>query len=248
MRLREVFTAKKIPSLYVLLAVIGASLLFPGAASSLSLSEIRIQARVLGLDSGVSRRRFSDSRVNDFINEAHRQIVLDIRPILKSSGFELVAGTTYYSLPADFLQISRVKLEHDFLPEKTPEGLDRTDRWEEVGSRPTNYFINFASRTLLGFYPFPDSVSSTGTITFDYYAQATDLSSDSDEPFGGSTELDPHGYTLAYYAAALMVAIDGKTALATLYIALYKAGVERMRREAKSRPSYRPGARGGRQR
>lgn len=248
MRLREVFAAKKTLSLFTLLAVIGASLLFPGAASSLSLSEIRVQVRILALDSGSSRRRFTSTQINAFINEAHRQIVLDIRPILKSGSFQLVVGTTYYALPTDFLQISRVKLQYDFLPEKTPAGLDRTDRWEEVGSRPTNYFINFASRTLLGFYPFPNSTSSTGTITYDYYAQATDLSSDSDEPFGGDTELDPHSYTLAYYAAAHMSAIEGKTSLAAFYLALYKAGVERMRREAKSRPSYRPGARGGRQR
>ena len=223
------------------------ALVLCGQARALTLSEIRTEARTLALDSGTSRQRFSNARLNAFINEGHRQAVLETRPILKSAQFELVAGTTYYSLPTDFLQINRVTLEYDVLYETTPEALDKTNRWPETGARPTHYFIHFASRTKVGFYPFPESSSSTGTVRYDYFAQATDLSADSDEPFGGAAELDVYHYGLAYYAAAKMTAIDGRTALAGFYLAEYRATIERIKSEAKSRPSYRPSAVGRRE-
>ena len=221
--------------------------LWAPSAHSLTLSDLRTEARTLSLDAGTSRQRFSNARVNAFINEGHRQAVLEARPILKSAELALVAGTTYYSLPTDFLQVSRITMEYDVLYETTPEALDKTNRWPETGARPTHYFINFASRTKVGFYPFPESSSSTGTVRYDYYAQATDMSADSDEPFGGAAELDVYHYAFAYYAAAKMCAIDGRTSLANLYLSEYRASVERLKVEAKSRPSYRPSAVGRRE-
>jgi len=209
---------------------------------ALTLSQVRTEARVLALDNGSTRRRFSDARLNAFINEAQRSVVLEARPILRSGQFELAAGTTYYSLPSDFLQVSRVTLDWDTLAETTPEAQDRASEWQTVGAEPTHYYIHFASRTKIGFYPFPDTARSTGTVRFEYWAQATDLSADADVPFNAITELNPYHYALAQYAAAHMAAIDGKGGIASLYITEYRATIERMKSEAKSRPSYRPSA------
>lgn len=224
------------------LKVVVLSLLLSDGAFALTLSQIRTEARVLALDNGTTRRRFSDTRVNSFINEAQRSVVLEVRPILRSAQFELAAGTTYYSLPADFLQISRVTLDWQTLNETTPEAQDRASEWQTVGAEPTHYYVHFASRTKLGFYPFPDTTRSTGTVRYEYWAQATDLSADADVPYNAISELTPYHYGLAQYAAARMAVIDGRNGSAGLYLAEFRASVERMKSEAKSRPSYRPGA------
>lgn len=209
----------------------------------LTLSDLREESRALVLDSG-PRLRFSTATLDDFLNEGQRIAVLDAKPIRKSARFELVAGTTFYSLPADFLQLQRVTLRYYDLQEMSPEALANRGslRWEEAAGLPTHYFINFASRTKVGFYPFPDSSSSTGTVRYDYYAQATDMSATTDQPFGGDAELDPHHYLIAFYAAARMAAIDGRADLAVLYRTEFLEGLERLKREANARPSYRPGA------
>lgn len=222
----------------------GAFLFLAVAGDCLTLSELRTEARVLSLDNGATRKRFPDARVNAFLNEGQRQVILEARPILKSSQFELVAGTTWYSMPSDFLQVHRLSHDYYILPETTPEALDRTSRWQETGAKPTHYLVNFSSRTKISLYPWPESSSSTGTVRYEYWAQATDMSADADEPFGGIAELDPYHYVLAYFAAAKMTAIDGRMTLAQIYLAEFRAGIERMKSEAKSRPSYRPGAAG----
>lgn len=216
----------------------------PQVALCFNLGTLKTEARALALDSGSTRQRHSDARITAYLNEGQRIAVLDAKPIFRSEQFELVAGTTYYSLPADFLQMYRVTLDYDILDETTPEALDRTDRWQETGAKPTHYVIFFASRTKVAFYPFPDSSSSTGTVRYEYAAQATDMAADSDSPFGGVTELVPYQYILAQYAAARMAVMDGRADFASLYLAEFSAGVARMARESKLRPSYRPSASG----
>lgn len=222
-------------------------LLCHSQAGALTLSEVRTEARQLDLDTGTSRRRFSDARINAWINEAHRLAILEARPIVRSGEIQLAIGTTYYNLPSDFLSMSRVSLDYDQLYEITPEALDKESRWPTVGALPTHYLIDFASRTKVGVYPYPSDSSSTGTLRYQYFAQATDLSADSDVPFNNLTELKPYHYRLAYYAAAQMAAIDGKGALAMFYFSQFRSMVEQLKTMAKDRPSYRPAAIGRRE-
>ena len=222
------------------------SFLLIGLASpswALTLSDLRIQVRDLAIDNG-TRLRYSTTTVDTYLNEAQRIVVLDAKPIIKAGSFELVAGTTYYSLPSDFLQMRRLGLRYLDLSEITLESLDNKAglQWETSGGLPTNYYVSFASRTKVGFYPFPDTSSSTGTVRYEYYAQATNLSAASDEPFGGDAELDPYHYILVYYAAARLAAIDGRVDLAVFYRTEFLEGIERMKREAMLKPSYRPSA------
>lgn len=212
-------------------------------ARCLTLSDLRTQTRDLAIDNG-SRLRFSTTTIDTWLNEGQRVAVLDAKPIFKSANFELVAGTTFYSLPSDFLQMRRLSLRYLDLSEITQESLDNKVglQWEVSGGLPTNYFISFASRTKVGFYPFPDTSSSTGTVRYEYYAQATNLSATTDEPFGGAAELDPYHYILAYYAASKIVAIDGRIDLAVFYRTEFLEGLERMKRESRNRPSYNPSA------
>ena len=211
-------------------------------AFAATTSQLQTRARSLALDVGSSRQRYTDATILIWLNEAQRFAVTDAKPLLKSGSFELVVGSTYYAMPSDFLQAYRVSLDFDVLEETTPEALDRQDRWQETSAEPTHYFIHWASRTKMGVYPWPESSGSTGTVRYEYYAQVTDLSAAGDSPFNGVTELSPYHDSLAYYAAARMSALDGRTDLAVLYMAEFRAGVERMGREARMRPVYRPAA------
>ncbi len=209
----------------------------------LTLADLRVQVRDLAIDNG-TRLRYSTTTVDTYLNEAQRIVILDAKPIIKAGTFELVAGTTYYSLPSNFLQMRRLSLRYLDIEEITQEALDNKVglQWQTSGGLPTNYYIAFASRTKVGFYPFPDTTSSTGTVRYEYYAQSTDLSATTDEPFGGDAELDPYHYILAYYAAYRLTALDGRVDLAVFYRTEFAEGLERMKREALARPSYRPSA------
>lgn len=217
-------------------------LILPQSLFALTLREIRTEVRTLMTVKGEMGTNLYNNYLTSIINEGQRQAVIENRPIIKSSQTLLSVGTTFYVLPSDFLQMSRVSLNYDVLDEVTPEALDKTDGWQETGSLPTHYFINFATRTKIGMYPFPSSSSSTGTLRYDYFAMAQDLSADADVPFNGITEMAPYHYMLVYFTAARVAIMDGRDGLATYFLTEYRAGMERMKNEAKSRPSYRPGA------
>ncbi|MDI6774018.1 MAG: hypothetical protein QME60_01285 [Verrucomicrobiota bacterium] len=214
----------------------------PSAADALTLADLRTESRALALDNG-NRLRFSTATIDGWLNEAQRVANLDVKAIRKSSLFETSAGTTYYALPSDFLQIARVTWKYRELGETTPEALAGKVGWNwiEAKGQPTSYYINFSSRTKIAFYPWPDTGQSTGTVRYEYWAQTTNMKATTDEPFGGTAEFNPHHHFLAYYAAGHMAAIDGRADLAGLYLGLFKDGLDRFRREINDRPSYRPG-------
>ena len=211
-------------------------------ASALDLTALRDQTRELTLDTG-TRLRFSTTTIDRYLNEAQRIAVTDTKSIRKSIHYESTVGTTYYTMPSDYWQVQRVTYEDIEITEQTPIALSLKAglKWETVQARPTNFYINLSSRTLLGLYPVPGSTSSTGTIKIEYYSLPTDMTAITDTPFDGIQELTSFHYALPYYAAYRLCAIDGRLDLMSLYRMEFYEGVQRMRREANNRPSYRPG-------
>lgn len=207
-----------------------------------TLSEIRTQARVLVSDSGAatSRYRFTNAQIDAFTLECQSEAVAQTWPIIKSSNLELVAGTTYYTLPDPFLAIKRVTWKNRVLSEKSPTNLDQTKEWESISGTPQNYFVTFASRTAIGIYPYPADSTSTGTVKVEFYAQADDISSDSDVPFNGIREFYSLHYILSYCAAARLAAIDGQVNLIQPYQQIYIQGLARLAGVAMARPSNNP--------
>lgn len=214
----------------------------PSESNALTLSQLESQARVLGIDNG-PRQRFSTATIDSYLNEGQRIAVVDAKPIIELTSFALSGGTTYYPLPTDFLQVRRVTRDFLDMKEETPESLANKAglAWEIAQALPTNFYINFSYRGMIGMYPAPGA-SNTGTIRVDYYAQATELVNGADLPFDSIPELTPYHYLLAYYAAYRMTLIDGRSDLAAMYGAEFNAGIARMQREALNQPSYRPGA------
>lgn len=213
-------------------------------ASALTLSTVRDDCRVLVQDTGSSRNRFSNAQLLRFINEGQKDLVQWSKPIRKPYTFELVSGTTYYSTPSDFLSMERLTRSHQVLREESVKSLDKNLQWQTVGGLPIAYYLNHSSRSLIGFYPFPSSTSSTGTIRMEYNATAVDLSADADEPFNGIDELQPYGYLIAFYCGYRASMVDGQTAQAQAYYAEYRRGSDMLANDAFARPNYRPGATG----
>ena len=206
--------------------ILAALVWLPHQARALTLADLRTEARVLSLDNG-SRLRFSTSTIDNWLNEAQRIAAVETRAIRKAGAFELVAGTTYYGLPSNFLHVARVTFKYRELGEETPESLAGKIGWNWIESKgqPSSYYLNFSTRTNIAFYPWPSATS--------------------DEPWSGIDELVAHHRLLAYFAAAHMTAIDGRQDLSAFYMGMFSAGLERMKREANDRPSYRPGLRPG---
>jgi len=212
------------------------------SANALTLADLRTQARVLVSDSGAAtaRYRFTDAQIGTLIEECQDEAVAQTWPLIKSSNVELVAGTTYYTLPNSFLAIKRVTWRNRVISEKSPVSLDSTKEWETISGTPQNYFITFASRTMIGIYPYPADSTSTGTVKVEFFAQADDLTTDASVPFNGVREFYSLHSILAYCAAARMAAIDGQANLIPFYQQIYTQGVLRLAGVAMARPSNNP--------
>jgi len=210
---------------------------------AIDFGTIEDDCRLMIRDTGQSRQRFSRAQLLRFANDAQEDIIINTLAIRESNEFDLVSGTTYYSLPSNFLRMYRVTRDYQVLPEKSIASLDKNQEWEEVSGLPINYYIHFASRGLVAFYPFPDSESVTGKIRYNYMAQPDDLSGDTDTPFNGIAELQPYGYVLSFYCAYRASLVDGSP-MAQQYFGEYQRGVQRISEDAVARPNYKPGAMG----
>lgn len=209
---------------------------------AISLSTIRDDCRVLVQDTGSSRNRFSNAQLLRFINEGQKDLVQYAKPIRRPYTFELTAGVTYYATPSDFLSVERLTRSHQVLKEESIKSLDKDLQWQTVGGLPIAYYLNHSSRALIGFYPFPSTTRSTGTIRMEYNAKATDLSADADEPFNAIPELQPYGYLIAFYCGYRASLVDSQALQAQAYYAEYKRGADMLSNDAFARPNYRPGA------
>lgn len=217
-----------------------ALLLLASPAWSITWSTIRSDCRALVKDTSTSRTRFSNAQLLRFGNEGQKEAISYGKIIRKSYEFELVSGTTYYSMPSDFLMAVRLSRDYLVLEEKSVANLDKSQQWEKTKGLPINYFVNFSSRTKIGFYPFPDSSTSTGTIRMEYAATATDLSADGDSVFNGIQELQPYGYSLAFYCAYRASLLDGQLPQAQAYLAEWRKNLEMMTVDSFRRPNYNP--------
>lgn len=219
-------------------------LALPTSICARQLSSLITDSRVLATDNSTERQRFSDAQIAQLLNDAQRQAISVTWCLEKSVQFELVAGTTYYSLPSDFLAFRRVTRDHMLLNEMTPAALDsKSEGWEEASGLATYYFVNFSSPSKIGVAPFPQTSTDTGTIRMDYFQQPTDMSASVDQPFNGVITLYPYHNALAYYAASRMASIDGRMDVSPLFLQQYAAYVDQMKNKCKERPNYLPGAR-----
>lgn len=208
---------------------------------ALNLGEIRTDVRSLITDGHGTRQRFSDTELNSWINEGQKLADIKTLCTYKATSFPLVIGTTYYTLPSDFLMLRRVTRDYLAIQELTPAGLDgRSAEWENQSGLPTYYFLNFSSRTKIGFAPFPMATSDLATIKVEYMAYSPSLTADADIPFSGISELSPYQYALTFYAAFKASVIDERDNKSKVYLDSYASMTTMMKDLCTQRPNYAP--------
>lgn len=223
-------------------------LFFTSQGYSLTLDELIQRSRQLVGDTPyyTPTPKLSDKRITDYLNEGHRYASAHGWFLIKSTTFTLAGGTTFYALPSDFQTAKRVSMDGDVMPEATLDELDYNNgAWQTTPGDPSRYYIRTTSVSLVGFYPAPES-SSTGTVTFDYYAKANDLSSLSDIPFLGLPELTPLHETLPKFVAYRFYLTIGNDKLADIYAKEFLSDTKRMKEILETKPNYRPGFQGSR--
>lgn len=207
-------------------------------------TDIETLARVLALDNG-PRPRFSTSTIDGFINEAGEVYSLEVKKQLKTTSFQLALNTTFYAMPNDYVQVWSVSLDDYYLQEGTPESLAaRGQKWRLATGRPTHFFVDFSTRSAVGFYPYPADSSSTGTVKVYYWGQDSVFLATATVGGTFGPEFRPYNDAYAYYAAYRMTVIDGRLDLAAIYKQEWLEYIARAVRELNQRPNYRPGATG----
>ncbi len=222
--------------------------LFGSFAHALTLSELRAQVRIRIKDANASRQRYTDVQINALLNESHRDIVNATWVIAKSTSFALVSGTTYYLMPTDVIDIQRVTFRDVPLKEISFQGQDgqTASAWELSGGLPSRYFQDATQVGYIGFYPWPNSTSSTGTVKMQYYAEANTLSSDSDIPFDNQNRYLPYNDLLTIFTCYKIFLLEGETAKSDAYAKEYENRLALMRDRVRSKPNYMPGFTGNR--
>ena len=214
------------------------------SAQALTLSEIRTEVRLRIKDTSTTRQRFSDTQINNIINQTHRDVVNLVWPIHKTQTISLVANTTYYTLASDLIQIERLRYDNRNLDEVTPTKLDsdyENSRWRELSGIPKAYFQEPGQPEQIGFYPYPNgNTGSTEDAILTYFAQANDLSSDSDEPFNAIDRYLGYSDLLIYEPVYKIFLIEGELAKAQEYRGYYESRLELMISLTGERPNYNP--------
>lgn len=228
--------------LFLLLLAVGMAT----AARAETLSQLIADVRVLTLDAAASsRQHLSDSQLTTLLNQAQHEILAGNYCLQQTTVFQLVPGTTYYPLPTNYTSIERVTIGFKSIPQFTPAALDgQSLGWEQASGYPNRYFINFSSRGLVGFAPFPQTATDTDTVKVDYQVAANDLVNSGDVPFNGVNELADYQHALAYWAASTAEQLNNQPETGMYYLALFQAVGTQMKAKCRDLRNYRPNASG----
>lgn len=231
------------------LSAIFSLVLFHGNVYCLTLSDLETEIRVTIDDNGeVGRQAYPDSVLDDYLNEAQRDVVSQTWCMQKSYDISLSSGTTFYALPTDTISILHVRYKNASNQTSVLEQLplkklyETNPSWSNTGGSIQNYTIDQGSTTdqlQMGFYK-PPTTSSTGTVTVFYTYQAQDMSNDTDVPFDGFYHLYPYHMTLVYHVVARIALKEGDAAGAQSYLSFYSAGISTMRENLGRMPDYNP--------
>lgn len=216
------------------------------ARAAETLSQLITDVRVLTLDaSSSSRQKFTDAQITNLLNQAQHEMAAADGCMAQSLQFNLVPGSTYYPLPANFTVIDRVTIGNKWLQEMSMAALDGRSRgWESSSGYPTYYFMDISSRGVMGFAPWPATSSDTDTVKVEYEIQPNDMVNSTDVPFNGINEFGNFHHALAYWAAMTISNIVNQKDRAALYQSLFTAVTQQFVKQCRANPNYRPSATG----
>lgn len=210
---------------------------------AMNLGQMRTEVRTRLKDISSTRQRFTDTQINNIINEAYRDVNNMAWPIRSVVTVTLVAGTTFYSVPgSNSYSQYRAVYNNAVLPETTQFQLDSQygNGWASTkASAPTLYYFDDTYQNNVGFYPAPSATGSN--VTFYIYQQMTDLASDSDVPFLSATKTLTWHDLLVNFTCFRLFEIEGDTAMASSYRQEYEARLQLFMDRSGAKPNYIPG-------
>ena len=210
-----------------------------------NLGQLITDVQTLTLDTVGTRQHFSTTSIAGFINEGQREILMGTHCMQNTTTFMLTPGTTYYPMPTNYLVIERVTIGYKMIPQMTPAALDSQSLgWEYASGYPNRYFINFSSRDLIGFAPFPQTSTDTDTIKVDFDIQANDMVVNGDLPYNGINEFQDYSHGLAYWAASTIEQVDNQPNRAAYYMSIFTNVSKIMSVRCRDLKNYLPSASG----
>lgn len=184
----------------------------------------RLLDQELGTDD--STVLFLTARRQAAVNDGIREFADLTECLVKQSTITVTGGTQEYALSTltDFLRVAKQNVEFQYvdassnltvlagddLPRRDIEWLNRYEPgWREssvtssVQQLPTFHYVRTNGSTLmLGLVPTPCTGSSaSASVVFPYVQYPALLTSDTSEPFGGRSDLQPYHIAAVHYAA-----------------------------------------------
>jgi hypothetical protein len=222
---------------------------------ALTLTELRIQIRRNVGDTPATQdlRKYGDTALTAYLNEAQRVVVNLTWPMEDRQIFALTSQTTFYSLPTNYLATKDVLYKRSGQPNvelkaKAEHSLiDENANWQLTAGTPANYLI-VQSTTVnvyqMAIYPVPTS-TSTGTVTHIFTKYPADLSSGADKPFDRKDFYTPYHDLLAHYVTSKLMAAEGRAVESQIYLQLFSDGVNAMKSRIGQPANYKPGSAAG---
>ena len=216
---------------------------------TLSDIETAIRRNMRDTSTDSTSQRYSDSVLLDYINEQQRQINNLTWCVDTSTSYVLTSGTIYYDLPTDFIAARQVTFTDQssnvlWLEEWSERKVYQQEPSFATNStgQPVKYFTRSSGGTAaqIAYLPYPNTSSSTGTVTVWYYAQVTDLASASDVPFDGYLPLYPYHYSIVAGVTARLKAVEGLADEAKFYSDQFTLYVTNMKEKFAAHPNYVP--------
>jgi hypothetical protein len=239
---------------YFLLVLIGLWISPVLPSYALTAQQIDNEVRTYLKDQGINqtRQQFTDSTILSFINDGQREANAIAWLLRTYTPITLIAGTTEYVLPSDFMAPTRVILNTGTqivkLDATSLSQLDANNNgWESANGLPINYWLNDTNNyNTIGFYPVP-TTNSTGTVNVYYVQQPAELTSLTQVPFNNVVILYPYHSALIYYVVYRCYLALEEDDLAQPYYQEWLTWLGYMKTGVLKQPDFNPGASGRRQ-
>lgn len=226
-----------------------------GISQAMTAGNILTRARQYLKDQATSatRQTFTDANLLQFVSDGQREANSYAWLIQQRYSFTLVAGTTEYALPTDFIASMRTMYKKGSgtswfkLDQVSFNQMDADNvSWMSIaGGTPIHYYVYMTTTPVLGVIPSPIA-ASTGTVQVDYVASTLDVSATTDTPFNGFGLLTPYHSYLVYYVVCRGYRQLEENDLAQPFCDEWANSITIMRSGLNKMPDFNPGFQGRR--
>lgn len=177
----------------------------------MNLGTLTTQAALLAGDPSLTRYA---NLYTDAANRAQEQFALDSKALFKDSSIVMVAGTSSYSLPTDFMYEKKVVLNGLILQPISRARLEQfsTTDWTLDTGTPTYFMIDpEEARKQITLYPQPQGGDAGTTLVLTYFPFPAALVNSTDTPLNASLLMTQFHLGIACYMAWLLMGYDTPT-------------------------------------